>query len=157
MKKIILIVLTTVFYSCGTDQGDPIFYNYTITNNSGATVEIIPFNRQGDKVNNKKIILLNNQSINQNFKDLGPYVGYSMKGLLFNYFNNTPTTKIEITFINTKKLIYSECVHTASGLTLNCDELRNIFRNEYSAGKTETYTITSEDFQNATDCGGNCN
>ncbi|MBC7475127.1 MAG: hypothetical protein H7263_12605 [Candidatus Sericytochromatia bacterium] len=62
-------------------------------------------------------------------------------------------THLEFVFNNSKRMIYEEC-----SVTSNCNFLpRNIFRPEFNNEQTEIYTITTEDYQNAVDCGGNCN
>jgi hypothetical protein len=67
--------------------------------------------------------------------------------------NGCCLTHLEITFNNSKKIIYEECA-----INSNCNTLpKNIFRAEFSSEQTEVYTITPEDYQNAVDCGGNCN
>ncbi|RTY65577.1 hypothetical protein EKL97_14235 [Flavobacterium sp. LS1P28] len=73
-----------------------------------------------------------------------PFLGSSVQNNL---------THIEITFNNTKKVIYQEC--TATNQCFN--QARNIFNPMFRDERTEVYTITPEDYQNAQDCGGNCN
>jgi hypothetical protein len=63
MKKLFLIILTTLLYSCGTDR-DGENYNYSIINNSGVKVELIPtFN--GIKSLEKKVDLENGAVFNK--------------------------------------------------------------------------------------------
>ena len=156
MKKYLIIAIIFLVYGCGTDQAPPRFYDYTLLNNSGYNVEITPFNWQGNKLINNKITLLNNKSLNQKYRDDAPYGGFGMKGLLSDNFKIGGWYKIEIVFNNSKKIIYNDDCTYNNGISTNCSP-RNIFLLEYSNEKTETYTITPEDYQNAIDCGGNCN
>jgi hypothetical protein len=64
--------------------------------------------------------------------------------------------KIDFIFNKTKKSSYSDDCLYANGVSSNCSG-RNVFLLEYNDGFTEVYTITPEDYQNAQDCGGNCN
>jgi hypothetical protein len=60
-------------------------------------------------------------------------------------------THLEITFDNSKKTVYLECTNSI------CSNVKNVFHYENNDDLTEAYTITPEDYQNAIDCGGNCN
>ncbi len=150
MKKIILIVLATIFCSCGTDQGEARTYESKIINNSGNVIEIIPY-ENGIKFLDKIVILQNGQTLTKKDVDYPPYNGrFQMITVLD---NKIFTDKIDIIFNGTKKITYEDCSPTN-----NCNaQPRNIFNSEFSEQQTEVYTITLEDFQNATDCGGNCN
>lgn len=156
MNKLIFISIALFVISCGTDQGQTNNYDYTIVNNSGATIEIIPFNSDGIKDLSKKITLVNGQSTNKKKKvQLLEGVPLSMTELI-SQNENIIFPKIEIIFSNSKKTVYLVCNITNTGV-INCDEPRNIFRKEYNDGFTEIYRITVEDFQNATSCNGDCN
>ena len=156
MKKYLIIAIIFLAYGCGTDQGPTKIYNYTISNKSGYSIEIIPYNRQGNKEIDKKIILLNNQSLNQIHRDNPPYFSFTMTQLLANKLNVLFLDKIEIVFNNSKNIIYNNDCDNTTGIPGNCSP-RNIFLLKYSRDQIETYTITPEDYQNAIDCGGNCN
>lgn len=158
MRKLLILTVILIATGCtifeGTDQGkEKITYDYTITNNSGVIIEIIPYDRAGNKDLSKKITLLNGKSLNKQAifnKDTSERL--TMPGLIYPSF----LTKIEIVFNSTKKINYSDdCIYN-NGVSTNCNT-RNIFLLEYSDDKNEIYTITPEDYQNAVDCGGNCN
>ena len=152
MRKIFLISTFYILFGC-TEEGKT--YYYTITNNSGVTTEIIPYTQQGDLLLGKKITLLNGQSINK--KDFDGTPGGGSPNIARAIPSDEYLTKVEFVFNNTKKNVYSRCGFTIDRVAANCDDPRNIFRPEYNNEQTEVYTITAEDFQNATDCGGNCN
>lgn len=143
-----------VLFSRCTEQGEDRKYNYTITNNSGVIIEMIPY-YNGVKDIANKVILKNTDKINKIFTDTPPYGG----GLLMQYIpfsdssiqNNL--THVEITFNNSKKIIYQQC--TESNQCFN--QTRNIFNPIFSNERIKNYIITPEDLQNALDCGGNCN
>ena len=142
--------LILLFSKCGTDQGSPKKYDYSIINNSGVLIEIIPYNN-GIRYNDKKIILNNNQIINKIEIDYPPFAGGIR--LTTALFPNLILDKIDIIFNGTKKVSYEDC-----SATNNCNaQPRNIFNHEFHNEDTEVYTITPEDYQAAVDCGGNCN
>ena len=139
-----------LFSKCGTDQGEPKKYNYSIINSSGTLIEIIPYSN-GIRYNDKKIILNNTQLINKIDIDYPPYNGGFR--IVFALFPNLSVDKIDIIFNSTEKVSYEDC----SPIN-NCNaQPRNVFNNEFHNESTEVYTITPEDYQNAIDCGGNCN
>ena len=149
MKTIILIVLATVFCSCGTDQGEARRYDYSVINNSGVSIEVIPYSDGLVKID-KKVVLNNAQKINKIDIDYPPYGELRMINVLHPALR---VNKIDIIFNGTKKITYEDCSPTN-----NCSEQpRNIFNGEFQNERTEVYTITAEDLQNATNCGGNCN
>jgi hypothetical protein len=152
MKKIFLISIFTILFGC-TEEGKT--YYYTITNNSGVTIEIIPYTQQGNLILSKKMILLNGQSINK--KDFDGTPGGGTPNIARVIPSDEYLTKVEFVFNNTKKSVFSRCGFTIDGIVANCDDTRNIFRPEYNDEQTEVYIITPDDYQNALDCGGICN
>lgn len=153
MKKIILLIVFTIFsVGCVTEEGKT--YYYTIENNSGVTVEIIPYSQQGELLPNKKIILMNGQNISK--KDFDGTPGGGFPDIVRVIRSDEPLTKVEFVFNNIKKNIYQKCGISINGVVDDCNEPRNIYREEYNNEQTEVYTFTPEDYQNATDCGGNC-
>lgn len=137
---------------CGTDQGETKHYNYTIKNNSSHKVELVPyFNNQADY--SAKVTISNNESFNLKKDDDPPYYGsLSMYNIFIKPTALQNLTQVEIVFDNTKKVIYEDCRQNGG-----CESKpKNIFNPIYSDELIETYTITAEDYQNATDCGGNC-
>jgi hypothetical protein len=138
-----------------TEQGEDREFNYTITNNSGVKIEMIPY-FSGVKDVTNRVILNNADLINKTYTDRPPYSAvFRMYKIPFvdasTNLNNL--THIEITFNNLKKIIYQECTETNQCF----NQPRNIFNPIFSDERTEVYTITPEDYQNAVDCGGNCN
>jgi hypothetical protein len=152
MKKIFLISTFYILFGC-TEEGKT--YYYTITNNSGVTVEIIPYTQQGDLLLGKKITLLNGKSINK--KEFNGTPGGGSPDIARAIPSDEYLTKVEFVFNRTKRKVYARCGFTIDGVIANCDDTRNIFREEYNNEQTEIYIITPEDYQNAIDCGGNCN
>jgi len=63
------------------------------------------------------------------------------------------TNGVEITFNNTKKIVYMNC----NNFNRVCTNPRNIFHYTNNTGFTQIYIITPENYTNAVDCGGNCN
>jgi hypothetical protein len=154
MKKIILYILIGInFVGCVTEQGKT--YNYTIQNNSGVDVEIIPYSQQGELLLNKKITLLKGQSVSK--KDFNGTPGGGTPSIVRAIRTDESLTKVEFVFNNMKKNVYQKCNISINGIVGDCTNIRNIFREEYNNEQTEIYTITEEDYQNAVDCGGNCN
>lgn len=152
---IILTLILLVIVGCGTDLGGERTFNYTIANTSGVKIEMIPYYNGAKDITNK-VILNNADKINKTFTDIPPYSAYfRMYKIPFvdlsTNLNNI--THIEITFNNSKKIIHEGCTQ----INQCSNQSRNIFNPIFSDERTETYTITPEDYQNAIDCGGNCN
>nr|WP_315252122.1 hypothetical protein [uncultured Flavobacterium sp.] len=152
MKNLLFIFIVLLFSKC-TEQGEDRKYNYTVTNNSGAVIEMIPY-FSGVKDMNNKVIIKNGEKFNKTYTDRPPYKGgLVMDAVPFYGSNQNNLTHIEITFNNSKKIIYQGCTETNQCF----NQSRNIFNPVFSDERTETYIITPEDYQNAVDCGGNCN
>jgi hypothetical protein len=157
MKKLLLfIILAISFTGCWPwpEGGEIKKYNYTVINNSGVTVEVIPYYNDVKDLSNK-VIIINSDKINFKYTSSPPSQGFLRMSEV--PFSGLPTkfnlTGIEITFNNSKKIIYQEC----TGTNQCFNQPRNIFNPIFSDEQTETYIITPEDYQNAVDCGGNCN
>jgi hypothetical protein len=150
MKNLLFIFMVLLFSRC-TEQGEDRKYNYTVTNNSGAVIEMIPY-FTGVKDINYKVTINNGEKFNKTYTDRPPYKGLLMFAIPF-YGSKSDLTHIEITFNNSKKIIYKGCTETNQCF----NQSRNIFNPVFSDERTETYIITPEDYQNAVDCGGNCN
>ncbi|TRX42235.1 hypothetical protein [Flavobacterium restrictum] len=150
MKKLILLILFVQVTSCVTETGNERHYHYEIVNNSGVNIEIIPYknpdNSQADV--SKKISILNGKSYSKEVSVSPPYAdNLDFQRMLYEGY----LTKVCFTFNNSKKILYEYC---PNGICLND---RNIFNYTFNNETTEIYTITPEDYQNAIDCGGNCN
>ncbi len=151
MKNILYICFTLLVSCVGTDQVPYQEFSNTISNNSGFVVEIIPYDSNGIKDLSKKIKLENGQSINKKIK-----AAWGGRAYLPSLIYEGKLSKIDIVFNNTRKSTFTDdCIYN-NGVSTNCNS-RNIFLLEYNDDKTEVYTITPEDYQNAVDCGGNCN
>lgn len=151
MKNILYICFTLLVSCVGTDQVSYQEFSNTISNNSGFVVEIIPYDSNGIKDLSKKIKLENGQSINKKIKE-----AWGGRAYLPSLIYQRKLSKIDIVFNNTRKSTFTDdCIYN-NGVSTNCNS-RNIFLLEYSDERTEVYTITPEDYQNAVDCGGNCN
>jgi hypothetical protein len=154
-KLLFLIIIAVTFAGCWPwpEGGENKKYNYTIINNSGVTVEITPYLDKLKDIN-YKVILKPNEKINKTLADRPPYAGpLTMYSLPFPKFYKSNLTSIEITFNNSKKMIHEGCTQANQCVI----PARDIFNPIFSDEQTETYIITPEDYQNAVDCGGNCN
>ncbi len=152
MKSLSLLSFFILIISCGTDQGESKHYNYTIKNSSNQKVELVPYiNGQVDY--SAKVSIDINKDFNLQKDDFPPYQGgLVMYGIFLDPKKLGTLTQVEIVFNNNKKIIYDDCKQNG-----NCtSQPRNIFNPIYSDELNETYTITAEDYQNATSCGGNC-
>ena len=147
MKKLLLLIPISIILCSCPDMGESKHYKYTIANNSGTNIEIIPYISGVKNINQKKIIS-NGDSLQKELEVQPPYTsGLTMRHLITDSYD---LTAIEIIFNNNKKIIYEVCPN------LICTNKRNIFDVESANDNIEIYTITPEDFQNATDCNGNC-
>lgn len=162
MKKIYLtakIFFAFIFLQILTacpDMGTGVEYNYTVVNESGKTVKLVPYSN-GVIDMSKSVILQNGQQLNHIEPPAGHLSGYSMSG-----FVHVPNiSHIAIIFGNEKKSIYSiygstctTCPHLSG--EVYSDNLRSPFNVIYNDTPTETYTINASDYQNATMCNGSC-
>ncbi|OUD36946.1 hypothetical protein [Flavobacterium sp. FPG59] len=158
MKKLLMLISAIIIIS-GCEPGSVIDYDYTIVNDSGKTVILIPF-LNGEKDFKNAITLNQGEKINKKYRYTPPGgAGYSMVNLLKSDY---------IAFVyNTEKInifsIYSEQCTTCPSISNNAISIkytennRNPFNSKFNDEETEVYTITAEDYQNAQDCGGNCN
>jgi hypothetical protein len=148
MKKLFLIISVSLILCGCPDNGDSIEYKYSIVNNSGKTIEIIPFFTNVKDISNK-ILITNGNRLEKKLISDPPYNSdLSMKKIIS---SNGNLTGVEIAFNNEKKILYNICNDFI------CNNPRNIFDYINNNEQTETYIITPEDYQNAVDCGGNCN
>lgn len=151
MKKLILL-FTFIVMACGPESTLEKKYDYSIINTSGVTVQIIPYTWDVKQVTDQ-VTLENNQIFNKKETVYAPYTGGLWMPSLFIEKALGRVTHVEIVFNNSKKVIYTSCLET-----FNCNiQPRNIFNTDFNDELIEVYTITAEDFQNAEDCGGNCN
>ena len=101
------------------------------------------------------VILENNQSINKRETDRPPYGGRRLfmhtTPFLYSLNHIYSVSEVEIVFDNKKKTIHRGCTQENQ-----CVIPRDLYNDIYSDEFTETYTITPEDYENATDCGGDC-
>ena len=148
MKTILAMIVAPLLCCCGPDMGGSETYNSSVINNSGVLVEVIPYS-DGIFRKDKKVIINDAQKINKVYT----FHRGGLLRMIVVLFPDIRVNKIDIIFNGTKKITYEDCSPTN-----NCTiQPRNIFNNEFENERTEIYTITAEDFQNATDCGGNCN
>lgn len=143
-----------ILFSRCTEQGEERKYNYSIINNSGVTVEMIPY-FSGEKDLKHKVILNNTDKINETYTDRPPYTAGQLTMPLTPFYDYKyyDVTRVEITFNNSKKMIHEGCTQANQCVI----PARDIYNPIFSDERTETYIITPEDYQNAVDCGGNCN
>ena len=144
-----LFILSAILCSC-PDTGESRYYDYTVENKSGKKITCIPYS-DGNVLLDKKIILDNNQTLNKTYIDKPLYQGFSIADVIFNNSINN-LSHIEIVFKKQKKIIYQQCT-----LNYNCNQNpKNIFSSENNNDLKEIYIVSLEDYQNATDCNGNC-
>ncbi len=158
MKKLILLIVASIIiYAC--DPRPNIDYDYSIINNSGTTLTIIPY-VNGNKDLQNAITLNQGDKINKKYTKIDPSDGgYSMANLLNSdyvafVYNNE---KINIFSIYSDKCTTCPTISNNSFGIKYTENLRNPFNSEFSNETNEVYTIIPEDYQNAIDCGGNCN
>ncbi|MBB1193019.1 hypothetical protein DNC80_04965 [Flavobacterium sp. SOK18b] len=155
MKKLIIWILIPFCFWCCVSE-DSKNYDYSIFNNSGVTVVIVPYGTDGMRDLSKKVVLSNNEKISLKRFVYYPAPHFLDMAEVITRDRNISLTKIEFIFNLSKKTLYSNCKFTSTGVE-GCTESRNIFRSEFNDEETEVYTITPEDYQNAQDCSGNCN
>ena len=151
MKSLLFLMVVVLMLSCGTDQNPPRIENFTIINNSNYSVDIVPYSApNGTEILSSKLTLVLGFIYKRQFKSYAP--SYEMSFFETTISNNLfPLQKVDIVFNNLKKTTYFSC---DDGV---CSEPRNIFNNSDDFLLDEVYIITNEDYENATNCGGNCN
>ena len=152
MRKLILLILIVLgFISCGTADRTEVNKTLTVVNNSSYTVEIvsyIPPNTTEEY--ESRLIFPPGFIYTRKFKGrAGNSDFFSFSSYLVNY--EFSVEKVDIIFNNVRKITYSACTFG------NCFEPRNIFNPADDGLENEIYTITNADYDEATDCGGNCN
>jgi hypothetical protein len=73
MRQIFVILLLLFIISSCTESNEVEKYDYTIINNSGVTVDLIPYDREYNINIQNKITLLNGQKINKKLDVHAPY------------------------------------------------------------------------------------
>lgn len=146
--SLIGLPLCTILCSC-PEMSEAKWHDYSIVNQSGQTVEMTVYvNDSRDPAS--KVTLLPGEKLRKVVRDDPPYGGYSMWAL-FDTKKSGIKTDVEFVYNNQKKTVYHYCPDF-----ICVNEPRNIFHYTYNEEETEVYTITVQDYQNATDCGGNC-
>lgn len=138
MKNLFLAFITLAIIGCGTDQGEGNFYNYSIINESGKDITINSY-RTIYPIREIPVIiqLANGENLTKTYQDALPPSGYDF-GVFFE------GDSIIINFNNEKKQVFTFITN-------------NNNRNPFSyAGITETFIFTTQDYENAEDCNGNC-
>ena len=155
MKKVIIILLAIIVSSCGVTELKMYQRQYSLKNESGQIVKLKFYNQF-----NSELVYTSDISIVDNDVFNGDLVEFSQPiSVDENYYVNTTyrgSDSIVIIFNNARKSVYTINVNGSYSTPIN----RNIFRhgNYESLGNDEfQFTFTSEDYENAEDCGENCN
>lgn len=145
MKKLLYIYLVSLMLLSCTDQGSGKFYKYTIENKSGKNIKISSYRSTYPKRDIPIVMVLNNgQSLTKIFQDNLPPSGYD-----FAVFFNGDSIVINYENLKFQKYDFYD--------GKICDQ-NPLFNSPFcKSGTTVTFTFTLEDYQNAQDCGGNCN
>jgi len=138
MKNIVIIAITLMVFSCGTDQGEAKKYIYTLVNQSEESIKIKAFNSSNPQLLPEIINLGLEEELTKTFQDNLPPRGYDF----VEFFQGD---SLEILYNNEKRQIFK-----FNGASSND---RNPF---YHHGTEITFIFTVQDYQNAEDCNGNC-
>lgn len=145
MKQLSILVLL-ILSRCGTDQGERDEYNYTVKNESGVPITIKSYRSKLPSGGTPIITYLEtNKSINKVYEDGLPPRGYNFKVFLGNGDR----------FRDSLVVIYNEEKMTT--FKDGCNEnISNPLNSCKYNSLNETFIFTKEDYENATDCGGDC-
>ncbi len=140
-----LFLIFILFLSCGPED-ECESYKYTLQNKSGVTIKIITYNIEGI------IKLDNNQEKSKTYKSCShndiPY---------YSYVNFFASDSIKIIFNSTKKLFFKKkIICEQGGIKENERNLLNECFYNSNKNSKKTFIFTSEDYENAEDCNGNC-
>lgn len=151
MKYLYYLITVFIFIQCGepTDQGEPVNYDYQIVNSSGKKLTLFLY-KDGYRDLSSKTVIDPGKGIYKHYKDGAPYDGFTM-WKIFPSTDSGNVTDLEIIYNTEKRTIYHRC---SEGF---CPAgMKNIFSIDYNDNTTEVFEITSDDFQKADDCSGNC-
>lgn len=164
MKTLLLLSFGLLTICCGTDQGESIDYTYSISNNAGQNIKLVPYINGVPEMENA-ITLANNEKFTKKYTYNPPgAAGFNMTGL-FKATAAGSITHVGVIYNNNHInlfTVFSEQCPTCANIPNNPypiiynENIRNLFNISFNDEQVETYSITSEDYQNATDCGGNC-
>lgn len=143
MKKIIVILLTSLFLSCGTDQGSAKDYIYTVKNSSEKSVVVKSYFPHDISISPVITNFEIGEIKTKRETDYPPSYGETS----FRRFFGEGRDSIVVIFNNEKIKSY---VYSCSGNRLNPLDFCK-YNNE-----EEVFEFTQEDYTNAEDCNGNC-
>lgn len=145
MKNIIITILLLVFVGCGTDQGEGIFYKYTVINESGKPIRVEAYDSQfPDQV---PIItrLAVGEKLTKTYETGLPPSSYGFE----NFFGEEQDERdsLRVIYNNSKIEIFKG----------ECSEQTNNPLNFCVYNGLETaFIFTQQDYENAEPCDGGC-
>ena len=143
--KVIQVLILFILLACGTDQGDPDTYIYTLRNESGKNIKIKAYLSSYPDVVPIITSLPIGKEIIKIHKDYPPYFGYSFQ----NYFGTRKSSRDSL-------VVIFDMAKIVSFNAENCDDNRNPLNFCEYRNLEETFIFTEQDYENAEDCNGNC-
>lgn len=143
MKNIILLIITLITFSCGTDQGEGKTYVYTLENGSGRNIKIDAYKSSTTDMKPETLYLEEGKAITKTFQSPDPPL---QEYYDFIYFFQGDS--IVVNYNNEKKQIF--VLETCEGSE------RNPLNICIYSDQEETFTFTEEDYENAIPCDGDC-
>lgn len=146
MKKIFFIIISLLCIQCGTDQGSGKTYIYTLKNLSGYNIKIYSYSNLSEFTNPKVTIVNNGEEITKTYEDFNPPSGYDFSIFFDDAQSTMGRDSIIIIYNNEKKQSFIS----------ECDTERNPLNFCVYSDLEENFEFTANDYENAEDCGGNC-
>lgn len=151
-----------LFMNCEGDS--PVIYRYTVENQSGVPIQLQLFyqNNIGETSFRGEIHLDNGQKIEKKEKKYAPSFQYNFVD--FFKTEKGKINKMNVIYNNQKKTMFIQQTYTSLaentcedifGREVPCDP-RNILNTFIYKNVNEHYIFTTEDYQQALDCKGNC-
>jgi hypothetical protein len=129
---------------CETDQGNSKTYTYTIKNTSGYNLKIYSY--INEIVDPKVTIINEGEEITKTYEDFNPPSGYDFSRFFDDAESTMGRDSIIIIYNNEKKQSFIS----------KCDTERNPLNFCIYGDLEEIFVFTSNDYQNAEDCNGDC-
>lgn len=153
MKKIIIILLAIIVSSCGVTELKMYQRQYSLKNESGQIVKLKFYNQINSELIYNDILLNNSSVFDGEVLETDQPLSTDLNYPLINAFKTSDS--LVIIYNNERK---STFIFDFNGV-LSLPIERNPFRhgNYTNLGNDQfQFTFTEEDYENAEDCGGNC-
>lgn len=141
MKNLFLLILMSTLLGCGTDQGEGKIYTYSVKNQTDKRIEIFAYDKNNLDSEPNITIMNPDDEITKTFQDGLPPQGYTY-GVFFG------GDSLVVLYSNERynTFVFTSCAGSDRNPLNTC---------EYHSLE-EYFIFSSQDYQNAIPCDGNC-